>query len=260
VTFEVASIRQCRDDTSSEMHASPGWLGITCWPLRHLIEDAYEVFASGKFDPRYPLPYAPIEGIPDWVKSRSARYSIVAKAESPETQATMRGPMMQALLEDRFHLRIRSVTRDVPAYLMTVGERGPNLTVAKPGTCEFIDRTELSKTKPDKPDIPFCIAAPPVRKGARLVYDVRGISLDVFAKTLRLDRPVIDQTGLTGAFDIHLEWIDEEATPTLPDGIPDLPNNNLVVSIRKQLGLRLVRGNGPQEILVIDHIDRPSDN
>ena len=167
---------------------------------------------------------------------------------------------MQALLEDRFHLRIRSVTREVPAYLMTIGEPGPNLTAAKPGTCEFIDRTDLSKTKPDKPGIPFCIAAPPMRKGERMVYDVRGISMDAFAKTLRLDRPVIDQTGLTGAFDIHLEWIDEEAASSSPDGMPDLPYNNLMVSIRKQLGLRLVRGTGQREFLVIDHFDKPSEN
>jgi uncharacterized protein (TIGR03435 family) len=260
MSFEVASVRLCRDGTPSAIHASPGWLGITCWPLRRLIEDAYEVFASGKFDPRYPLPYTPIEGIPDWAKSKSARYSITAKAEGPETQGAMRGPLMQALLEDRFHLRIRSETREAPAYLMTVGERGSNLTVTKPGTCEFIDQTDLSKTKPDKPDIPFCIVTPPVRKGERMVYDVRGIGMDVFAKTLRLDRPVIDQTGLTGPFDIHLEWIYEEAASSLPDGIPDLPYNNIVMAIRKQLGLRLVRGTGPREFLVIDHIEKPSEN
>jgi uncharacterized protein (TIGR03435 family) len=121
MSFEVASVRQCQDGTRSAMQASPGWLGITCWPLRRVIEDAYEVFASGTFDRRYPFPYTPIEGIPDWVKS--TRYSITAKAEGPETQGSMRGPLMQALLKDRFHLRIRSVTREVPAYLMTAGDR-----------------------------------------------------------------------------------------------------------------------------------------
>jgi uncharacterized protein (TIGR03435 family) len=258
MSFEVASVRQCREDTPSGMRASPGGLGLTCWPLRRLIEDAYEIFASGAYDRRYPLPYTPIEGGPDWVNS--TRYSIIAKAESPETQAMMRGPMMQALLEDRFHLKIRSETRQVPAYLMTVEEQGSNLTVAKPGACQFIDQTDLTKTKPDKPDVPFCIVMPPMRNGSRMVYDVRGITMDVFAKLLRLDRPVIDQTGLTGPFDIHLEWIYEEAAPTSADGIPDLAYSNIITAVRKQLGLRLVRGTGPRKSLVIDHIEKPSEN
>ncbi|MGD0771966.1 MAG: TIGR03435 family protein [Candidatus Solibacter sp.] len=258
MSFEVASVRQCRDDTPTALQASPGRLSMICRPLRRMIEDAYEVFAAGTVDPRYPLPYTPIERIPDWVDS--TRYSIIAKAEGPQTQPVMRGPMMQALLEDRFHLKIRSETREVPVYLMIVGEAGSKLTVTKPGACKLVDPTDQSQTM--SADIPYCIVMPPVRKGSHMVYDVRGISLDVFAKVLRLDLPVIDRTGLKGPFDIHLEWTYEESTFSEPDGrtVSDPSYNNIIMAIRNQLGLRLVRGKGPREFLVIDHIQRPSEN
>jgi uncharacterized protein (TIGR03435 family) len=80
-TFEVASVKQCRGEARSDIEAVPDRLTMFCWPLRKMIEDAYDVYASGQFDTRYPLSYTPIEGIPDWVKL--ARYSITAKAAEP---------------------------------------------------------------------------------------------------------------------------------------------------------------------------------
>jgi uncharacterized protein (TIGR03435 family) len=223
-----------------------------------MIEDAYDVYPSGQFDARHPLNYTPIEGLPEWVGP--ARYNISAKAREPQTRYMMRGPMMQALLEERFHLKIRSETREVPAYLLTVAKGGHKLTPTRPGSCTVLDPTDPSRTM--TPEMPYCIVMPPVHKGSRYVWDVRGITLDVVAKLLMLDLPTIDRTGLTGAFDIHLEWTYEESNSALPDGskIEDPTRNTIIEAYRNQLGLELVRGKGLRKFLVIEHIERPSEN
>jgi uncharacterized protein (TIGR03435 family) len=257
-SFEVASVKQCPSESRPDIAASPDRLSMTCWPLRRMIEDAYDVYPSGQFDARYPLNYTPIEGMPEWVGP--ARYTIAAKAAEPQTRYMMRGPMMQALLEERFHLKIRSETCEVPAYLLTVAKGGSKLTATKPGSCTVLDPTD-----PDRkmtPEMPYCIVMPPVHKGSRYVWDVRGITLDVVAKLLMLDLPTIDRTGLTGPFDIHLEWTYEESSSFLPDGskIADPTRNTLIEAYRNQLGLEFVRGKGLRKYLVIEHIERPSEN
>lgn len=84
-----------------------------------------------------------------------------------------------------------------------------------------------------------------------------GVTLAVYAKLLRPGRPVIDRTGLTGAFDISLE-----RPPTTPsDGAAsDPPGTSLITALREQLGLRLEPGKGPVEFLIVDRIERPSGN
>ena len=262
--FEVASVKECKaTDRPPPSTSSPGRLGLSCWPLMRLIPEAYEVFASGAVDPRNPsFPFMRIEGAPDWVNS--ARYSIDAKAESPESAAMMRGPMMQALLEERFHLKIHRETREVPVYIMTVAKEGPKLQPTKEGSCNQLDTTNLTQSLKIPPGgKPWCVVPSPVRNGTAWVWDVSGISIDVFSKLLNIaGRPVIDRTGLTGTFDIHLEWGDNDPNAPPPDGgaASEPPNTSIVSAIRKQLGLQLDSGKGPREFLVVDHLERPSSN
>ncbi len=101
---------------------------------------------------------------------------------------------------------------------------------------------------------------PPVRHDQEMTWDVHGISLGVFSKMINPGLPVLDRTGLSGTFDIHLEFsIDPPATDS-GTGASDPPGSSLVESLRKQLGLKLVRGRGPREFLVIDHVEKPSEN
>ena len=95
--------------------------------------------------------------------------------------------------------------------------------------------------------------------------DIYGISMEQFAKMLApwLGRPVVDKTGLTGLFEIHLEYGSDE---TLPDALPpSLATNeprglSLFTAVQEQPGLRLDSGRGPGEFLVIDRIERPTPN
>src|SRR5438309_11090481 len=102
------------------------------------------------------------------------------------------------------------------------------------------------------------------------VVDAQGSTLTEFSQLLNLvlDRPVIDKTGITGKFDIHLEFAPDAATPRfLPGGDlagqagpasdPTVPS---VFSVIQHLGLKLEPTDGPREFLVIDHVERPSEN
>jgi uncharacterized protein (TIGR03435 family) len=210
------------------------------------------VYASGKADPLNPrIPRVPIEG-PAWIDSD--RYSIDAKAEGAPSLETMRGPMMQALLEERFQLEIRRKTREVPVYALVVSRGGPKLPPTKEGSCTPLD---LARTAPRAPgDKPWCAVSSTVRKGPNVVWDARGLTLAAFAESLGLDRPVIDKTGIAGVFDFHLEFApDESAGSVDPARAP-----SIFTALPEQLGLRLTPAKGPSEFLVVDRLEKPSEN
>jgi uncharacterized protein (TIGR03435 family) len=230
--------------------SSPGRLSLSCQPLPLLIQGAYDIFATGEVSPLNPnAPLTPIEGQPDWVNF--SKYTIDARADQPQSMPMMRGPMMRALLEERFRLKVHRESREVPVYALTVDKNGigPSLRTTKDGV-SATDEDMMTPRVFTHGEV-WCGDGRVSRKENLTIYDVRGISLGVFAKYLRLDRPVIDRTGLTGTFDIHLEW---------PPDPPDLPNQAAMSAIREMLGLRLVPQKGPREFLVVDHVEKPSGN
>ena len=261
-SFEVASVKECKAmDPSPPSSSSPGRLSLGCWQLKLLIQQAYDVFASGKVNPANPtMALTAIEGDPAWV--RSARYSIDAKADGPQSAAMMRGPMMQALLEERFRLKIHRETREVPVYVMTVAKGGPKLQPTQESSCKPLDFGEALNMKPNGEQ--WCAVPKMSRRGTITVFDIHGVTLDAFAKLLHPDgRPVIDRTGLTGAYDIHLELEESPPNPSAPGGgaaSDPSPHAADIAATREQLGLRLDPGKGPSEFLVIDHIEKPSEN
>ena len=258
-TFEVASIKECKDgDQAPPSTSSPGRLSLSCWPLSRLISNAYGVFAGGKYDPMDFVPF-PVEG-PGWINS--AKYSIDAKAETPASAAVMRGPMMQALLEERFQLKLRREVREVPVYYMTVAKDGLKVQPTREGACNPVDPTDLARSYDAPLDgKPWCSLPRITRTEQSSVYDVPGVRLDVFFKLVNPRRPVIDRTGLTGAYDVRLEVESRVPAPPAPEGAAsEPPGTSIVMAIRKQLGLELTPGKGPHEFLVVDRVERPSAN
>jgi uncharacterized protein (TIGR03435 family) len=173
----------------------------------------------------------------------------------------MRGPMMQALLEERFHMQTHRETREVPVYVMTVAKGGPQFRPTKEGSCQPYDTSgDLNVYLDAMP----CAEPRVSRKGPITVTDFRGVNLDAFAKDLHPGgRHVIDRTGLAGAFDIHLELeadAPDSSGPGSGAASDPSPDSAFIVAMREQLGLRLDPGRGPCEFLVIDHIERPSGN
>jgi uncharacterized protein (TIGR03435 family) len=253
--FEVASVKECKpNEPAPPSISSPGRLSLSCWALSRLIGDAYDTFAAGKQDP-LKLPTARPAAGPAWINSTS--YSIDAKADGPQDGAMMRGPMMRALLEERFQLKAHHEMREVSGYIMTVDKGGLKLKPSTDDSCIRADVTDLTLSSKPGPK-PWCLN-PIVQRGSVNVFDVRGITMDVFCSLMKIaGSPVINATGLVGPYDIHLEWANEEPPP--PGAPPAPPASAQIAATRTQLGLRLEPGKGKHEVLVIDHVERPSEN
>lgn len=254
--FDVASIKLNKDCGSLPLGApqpSPGRIFIQCSPMRGYILSAYVGFASGI---RYENYSVPIEGAPGWVSQDL--YDIQAQAEGNPRQELMRGPMLQTLLEERLNLKIREEAREVPVYELTVAKGGAKIQPHREGECLPLDMASAT----ERGEKPFCRTLMGLHSASSIVVDLQGVSLDTFGKRLSvvLERPVIDRTGLTGLFDIKLEFSPDQATPRAvrPGAEPTGPG--VFTAIQEQLGLRLEAAKGPGKVLVIEHIERPSEN
>jgi uncharacterized protein (TIGR03435 family) len=175
--------------------------------------------------------------------------------------------LVQTLLEDRFQLKVHREATDGPVYFLTVAKNGPKL---KPATCVVIDPAH--KPAPlapgeNRPDI--CGSNRSGTIGSTRTMNLLGVKMhepDMATATFPgltfyfaslLERSVIDKTGLAGRFDIHLEYTPASAeVPSSADPGPP----SLFVAVQEQLGLKLESGRGPVELLVIDHVEKPSAN
>jgi len=169
---------------------------------------------------------------------------------------------MQRLLEERFHMRLHRETREVPVYVMTVAKEGSKLRATTEDSCNHTPSPEFIQPLAFPPGgKPWCgVLTPPVKNGTRFVMDQHGVSVEAFAKLFQIGgRVVIDRTGLTGAFDVHLEW-DYDTVSSDAGVASEPPDPSIISSIRKQLGLQLSPGKAPREFIVIDHLERPSEN
>jgi uncharacterized protein (TIGR03435 family) len=242
--FEVASVKLstgCANSGSrggaGRESVSPDRLELKCRTVKSFIQTAYGRDIA-------------ISGGPAWTDAE--RYDIDAKAEAAQDTATLRGPMLQALLADRFKLRIHRETKEVPVYALTVGKGVPKLQPAQPGKC-------TARGAPRQPGLPSCgIFAPSPAKDGSYMYNT---TLPYFCAQLSLvmDRQVIDKTGIDGAFDIFIET---SPTPAAEPGDHSLTGQlgSDILSAIQKMGLKLGSAKGPKEFLVIDRVERPSEN
>jgi uncharacterized protein (TIGR03435 family) len=264
--FEVASIKLTKECVGGSPISSPGRLDLECYSVENLIRRAYGQFANGRLNPPWSLPK--VEGGPAW--TRSVGYDINAKAENGASRELMSGPMLQALLEDRFKLKVHRETREGPIYALTVAKSGPRLKPFEEGSCVPLDLARGLYVLP--PPQKFCDARTSQRYGSnRMMVEAQGVDSALIGCLLggTLDRPVIDKTGLTGKFDVHIEFAPDQTSSGNPAGNvaggqtpPSDPDSapSIFTAVQEQLGLKLEPGRGPVEVLVIDHVDRPSEN
>jgi uncharacterized protein (TIGR03435 family) len=234
-----------------------------------LIRFAYLQYASGKHEPG-PSTFSSrimnqnIAGEPGWAQSE--RYTIDAKPQTPQTLEMMRGPMLQTLLEERFNLKIHREDKEVSVYALVIGKGGPKLTASKEGGCALIDPAHPETAfGPGKP--PPCGPFGPDTGGGIVTFGSTLANLCA-QFSVALDRDVIDRTGLTGKFDIHLQLTQQELFPwegahetAAAATAPDLSDStSAIMAAVQKLGLRLEPAKAPAQHLVIDHIERPSEN
>jgi uncharacterized protein (TIGR03435 family) len=209
-----------------------------------------------------------ISGGPSWLTSDF--YDVEAKMEpsvadalktlGPDQLRMAQHQMLQALLADRFALKVRSGTKDGPVYFLVVGKNGSKLTDAKSDAAHQLEG-------PDGGGITGVIV---LERRTADGTKVKATSVNIpylaryFSQLLR--RPVLDKTGLTGVYDFTLDFVpdaglapvsstaDDNTLPADPGGA------SIFTAIQQQLGLKLEPGRGQVETLVIDHVERPSGN
>jgi uncharacterized protein (TIGR03435 family) len=229
-SFEVASVKPGTPRTQSTMSPLPGGERFMArnMPLVWLVSAAYGVSVRQ------------ISGIPPELANQG--YDIEAKAEHPvDREQLMR--MLKTLLEDRFKLVARRETREFKAHVLVIALGGPKFE-------ENRDGAELAMRK---------------ITGNKASY--HNISMPQFANILAFDEEVndtvIDGTGLKGSYDFTLDYYWGPGGIGVKEGREPAPDPNgpsLETALREQLGLKLELRKGPVEMLVVDHIERPSGN
>ena len=170
-------------------------------------------------------------------------YDIEARVEGDPSDDQIR-LMFQSMLEDRFKLKVHRETREVPIYELIVAKNGPKLKPAQEDSNITVDGRPIRAGM-----ICICLG----EDGRHLMG--KGVSMEQLANTLRgpLERPVKDRTGITGSVDFNVIYT--------PDDGPDSSSAPfLATAVQEQLGLRWESSKGPVEYVVIDHVEKPSEN
>jgi uncharacterized protein (TIGR03435 family) len=287
--FDVASIHPCGPNVVVPLREGGGLGNVgpsanrvtkNCFTVLSLIQDAYVIFADGQ-NPVSAVQMPPIEKAPGWLSSDL--YTIEAVADDAPGQPAMLGPMMQSLLEDRFHLKLHRETRSGPAYELTVAKGGAKLK-ENTGTCSVdVPRAAAPRdpatgrpvagfatghvSPPTQPGVP-CRLMLNLNNGPNQLFISSGTTIDGFCSHLSrvTGRTVVDRTGLRGKYDIRLEYLPAQSTPRRtavdqPDAPPDIQlGASLFTAVEEQLGLKLVAVKGTRQVIVIDHVEKPSGN
>jgi uncharacterized protein (TIGR03435 family) len=154
--------------------------------------------------------------------------------------------MLQAVLEDRFKLKIHYETREVPIYELAIAKSGLKLNPFKPGACAPFDWNSYPQP-PLEPGQRRCGNSLLKDDNGNWVLSAEATTLEsVAAEALNgLDRPVVNKTKITGLFAFRLVYE---------------TNDDLIPALKSQLGLELRPAKGPRRFLVIDHVERPTPN
>jgi uncharacterized protein (TIGR03435 family) len=239
--YEVASIRPA-DPNERSVRLGPGPGGgfqATNVSLRQLITFAYGI---REFQ---------LSGGPGWIGSE--RYNVVTKVENaepppdPKTVTVSRiesfigkhRERMRNLLEERFQLVVRRETKELPVYALLVTKGGHKMTAVEEGQ-----------------------GRPPNLRRNRGILTGQAVTMELVkgAFSELLGRPVVDETGLTGAFDFKLEWAPEAPPPADNKQAPLPEGESIFTAMQEQLGLRVASKKGPVETIVIERVEKPSEN
>jgi uncharacterized protein (TIGR03435 family) len=238
LSFEVASIKEWVDGKGPAgmvtvgIERSGDRIISRCASLKALLSYAYHLTRS-----------VPVTGVPEWGKAGCGgtyqnTFAIEATVPAGTTDEQAR-QMMQTLLADRFKLVAHWETKDMPIFALVIGKTGFKLNPSDPAK--------------DAPIPPHSIGCPPEDPACHNVVAGSG-PISVLASSLSISagRPVIDQTGLAGNYNLNLQWAGDT---TADSPLPSLP-----AALREKFGLELKPQVGPVSTLVIDHVEKPSPN
>jgi uncharacterized protein (TIGR03435 family) len=268
-SFDVASIKTNKSGAMRiAMMPQPGGRFLASnVTLSMLLRTAYQLKGPEQ-----------MSGAPDW--SDSEHFDIEAKAAESNPSRERNALMMQSLLADRFKLVVHRETRQLPVYALVLSKAEKT----GPAFLPHLDDTKCADPSGPPPPPPAPGAALPTFCGGffnmmnsgtmRLQGNKVTMEMLVAQLSNSVDRVVVDRTGLSGTFDVSLEYLSQQAglsgfppgagpgpgagaTPADPS--PSAPPS-LPTALQEQLGLKLVPQTGPVDVLVIDHVERPSEN
>lgn len=293
--FDVASVKRCMpgDELTGPPGGrggggggrgprySPGRLRVQCLAVDDMIRIAYiGLFGDGLLN--YSAPPSDtkwLRNAPAWVNSDW--YTVDAETNDPVANGPT-GPgqrdaekvmeqMLQLVLEDRFQLKIHRDTEEVPMYNLTVAKGGLKLKPMEPGGC-----TEHDPTKGTNVSEMFPLGKTPMctiwlhMNGPDWVLDAAGQKAGNLVGMLSntLNRHVFDKTGITDRFIFHLQFAHDDTTPgNIPKEMldrwfppTDIPSGPSIFTVLEGLGLKLEPTKGPRGYIVVDHVERPSEN
>ncbi len=234
--YEIVSIKPHKSgNDGGGTQSTPDGFRWTNFPVVLLIRGAYGVSMDNQ-----------IEGLPGWAQSENYDLETKVDAGTAETWKHLsykerwkrEQPMMQSLLADRCQLKVHRLTREMPVY---------DLVIAKGGL----------KMKAAAADEPSTEGMSSTMSGSKVSAHAQSTDSLVAAFQGNVGRMIVDQTGLAGKkFDFELSWADDRrGADEAADAGP-----SIFTAIEEQLGLKLVPARGPVDVLVIDHIERPSPN
>jgi len=237
--FDVISIRPNNNSTQMNggnfsrrvgVRTTPDGFSASSLDLKSLIAIAYGVKPDQ------------VSGGPGWIDSN--RYDIEAKvvaANGATPQPLTREQsnlMLRSLLADRFKLAVHNETKEAPIYELIVAKNGPKL-------------------QPAKPDQPFRMT---VGGSGKATMEVDQISALIYQLSLQVGRPVVDKTGLTGKYDIKLEWARDTGPSVGTANADNASGPSIFTAVQEQLGLKLQPAKAPVDVIVIDQVEQPTAN
>jgi uncharacterized protein (TIGR03435 family) len=277
MSFDVASVKQNTTATfsppnypldDSDTYAPTGGLFIAKgFPLIRYIEFAYKIeLTPNQIE-------SLLAGLPKWV--RTDHFDIQARVEGNPTKDQMR-LMMQSLLSDRFKLALHFERRRLPVYALVLtkpGATGPQLRPHSEGpTCDSPPPSDESASVPKANDLSTFPCGGFVSMqfvNGLATFGARDISFALIASHLPeragVDRPVIDQTGLSGTYDFRIQWATELSNNPgmIVSGSttqPQASGPTFGEALKQQLGLKLMPTTGLVITLILDHVEEPSLN
>ena len=242
----IASIRQVAPRDNDAMLTNFTDVGVTFRSIA-IASIVHQAFSP---QPTLSMDDDLILGLPGWTQSE--RYDIQAKVDNDDVakwkafSLPQKRLALQPLLVTRFNLQFHHETRERPTYSLVVAKHGPKLHKAQ--------HVETNPSGTGSPDGTGDRDESTVTPGKIVL---KGSSLSLLASLLSsqgLSHTVVDKTGLTELYDITLRWSPENV------GSSDASLPSLFTALQEQLGLKLEYNKNPIDVIVIDHIERPSAN
>jgi uncharacterized protein (TIGR03435 family) len=198
-----------------------------------------------------------MSGGPGWISAEN--FDLEAKAERPVRSTNEMFQLLQALMEDRFGLKVHREVKEISVFALVAAKDGVRMKASS-------DQTGWVGDFPNgAPDGRVLTAGGPRELGpGRIAGDALPMTMIANLLTAPLGRKVVNKTGLTGRYDVDLRYTPGSGqAPAAADEPPshsDAPAESLFTAVQRQLGLKLELTRAPIEMLVIDHVERPSAN